>query len=298
MDFKQMADYLMIAKFKSMTKAASKLHVSQPYLSRQLKQLEDELGVTLLKRTTREMQLTAAGRVLQQRARELLTLRQQSLQELTAVAAGQLGTLKIGVSASINNGLIPTWLAQYHRKYPKVQFLIEEQREGELPEMLRQQRIELGLTRATGLLSGLERFELPNVPLVMLGRQSVVEPKESGLPIMALKGQPLLVHRYHADLTLKLCQEAGFKPNFLAQVDDPLTLLRLANEGIGMALIPEDWLDLVKIKQDQVQILAVPELTRPTAVIWQATKLSLAAQHFVELIQAQKIKISSNVRLL
>ncbi len=297
-DFKQMEYYLMIAKLKSMTKAAAELHVAQPYLSRQLKQLEDDLGVTLLKRTTREMQLTAAGRVLQQRAQELLELRQQSLQELTAVADGQLGTLKIGVTASINNGLVPAWLAQYYQQYPKVQFIIEEQSGSEMPAMLAQQRIDLGIIRATGPIAGFQMLKLPSVPIVMVGHQLATTAEDKGVPIIVLKGQPLLVHRYHANLIAKLCHAAGFEPNFLAQVDDPLTLLRLANQGLGTALIPQDWLDLVQSRQRQVQILAAPELTRPTAVIWQTEKLSLAARNFVELIQAQKIEIKPNVRLI
>lgn len=284
--------YLMIAELKSMTQAAAELHVAQPYLSRQLKQLEDELGVTLLKRTTRDMQLTAAGRVLQQRAHELLELRQQSLRELTAVANGMLGTLKIGVMASINNGLLPTWLAQYHHNYPKVQVLIEEQSGSKIRQMIQQQRIDLGLIRTTSRLKGFQQLELPSVPLVMMSRELHVSAERKASPILALKDQPLLVHHYHVAVIEKLCHDAGFNPHFLAQVDEPLTLLRLANQGIGTALVPQDWLDLVPTKQLQVQVLAVPELTRPTAVIWQPSKLSLLAQHFITLIQSQEFKLT------
>ncbi len=290
--------YLTIADLKSMTQAAAKLHVAQPYLSRQLKQLENELGVTLLKRTTREMTVTPAGRVLQQRAQEILELRQQSLHEITSVGDGQAGTLRIGVITSINNGLIPAWLAQYHRSYPKVQFLIEEHDSSEIPDLLRQRRIDLGISRATNLLPNFQRLELPSVPIVMVGRDLTGLTKNKAQPIVALKHKALLVHHYHVDLVTKLCENAGFEPNFLAQVDNPLTLLRLANQGIGVALIPQDWLDLIQTTQLQVKTLAVPELIRPTAVIWQENQLSLIAQHFIDLIQSQKIKIKTNIRLI
>lgn len=287
----------MIADLKNMTQAAAKLHVAQPYLSRQLKQLEQELGVTLLNRTTREMQLTSAGRVLQQRARELLALRQQSIHEITSVRDGQTGTVKIGVVASINNGIIPAWLAQYHRHYPGVQFLIEERPSSEIVKMLREQRIELGIMRTAKPLSGFQQLELPTVPIVMVGRQLIASEKLAHTGIQILKNQPLLVHRYHVDLITKLCHQAGFEPIFLAQVDNSLTLLRLANKGIGVALIPQDWLDLVRMSHLQAQTLAIPELTRPTTVIWQTSRLSLVGRRFVELIDSQRIKINSNIRL-
>jgi DNA-binding transcriptional LysR family regulator len=107
MDIRQLKYFLAIAEEKNITKAAKKLYISQPPLSQQLKLLEEELGVTLLERSTRKMKLTEAGKLLRHRAKQIIELMETSIKEIKNLNLGVKGILSIGFVSSAGSILLP-----------------------------------------------------------------------------------------------------------------------------------------------------------------------------------------------
>ena len=124
MDVRMLQYFLTIAREKNITRAAESLHMAQPPLSRQLQQLEDELGVTLFTRSRKGMELTDEGKLLQERALRILELMDKTRQEISDAAGGVSGTVYIGASETIVVTSIPSILSGFHKLYPEVTYQI------------------------------------------------------------------------------------------------------------------------------------------------------------------------------
>ena len=126
MDLKQLSYFCAIAEEGNITAAAKRLHISQPPLSHQLMLLEEELGVLLLERGARKAHLTDAGRILYERAQNILTLTSTAKQEMLALGAGRRGTLRLGTISSSGAVLLGGRVRAFHDQYPDVRFEIQE----------------------------------------------------------------------------------------------------------------------------------------------------------------------------
>lgn len=124
MDIRQLRYFLTIADEGSISKAAEKLHMSQPPLSQQLKLLETELGVQLFERNTRKITLTNVGEALLYRTRQILDLFELTKNEVMDINEGLDGTLSIGTVSSAGATFLPDIMQRFHQKYPRVKFEI------------------------------------------------------------------------------------------------------------------------------------------------------------------------------
>lgn len=126
MDIRQLKYFLAIAEEGQITLAAKKLQMAQPPLSQQLKLLEEELGVKLVERGPRRIQLTEAGIILQNRAKQILELSDSTTREIKDLVKGLKGTLSIGTVSSSGATLLKDRLSEFHRNYTGVKFEIHE----------------------------------------------------------------------------------------------------------------------------------------------------------------------------
>ena len=122
MDIRQLRYFCAIAEEGQISRAAQRLHIAQPPLSYQLKLLEEELGVKLVDRNTRNLSLTQAGHVFYQRAEQILGMLQAAASEVKDVEYGVNGILAIGSPPAIGNIYIPERIARFHKEYPYVRF--------------------------------------------------------------------------------------------------------------------------------------------------------------------------------
>ena len=122
MDIRQLRYFLAIAEEGQISKAARRLNIAKPPLSQQLKMLEQELGVILIERGARQIRLTDAGRLLQERATKLLEFLSATTSELKDMSSGAKGSLSIGAVASAGASFLPERVRQFHQRYPDVTF--------------------------------------------------------------------------------------------------------------------------------------------------------------------------------
>lgn len=122
MDIRAIRYFMEVARELNITRAAENLHIAQPPLSRQIHQLEEELGVELFDRKKKKLQLTEVGQLLLHRGDQILTLVEKTEDEIRSFGQGVTGTLYVGTVEGSAPRLISQWVAEFSCKYPEVQY--------------------------------------------------------------------------------------------------------------------------------------------------------------------------------
>jgi len=126
MELRHLRYFLAVAEALNFTKAAAQLRVAQPALSRRVQDLEDEIGVDLLRRSPRGVTLTAEGKLFLEKTRHLLKLAEESVEQVRALARGHYGELHIGYSPSPTVEILPPALAAFQKAFPHVNVLLHD----------------------------------------------------------------------------------------------------------------------------------------------------------------------------
>jgi DNA-binding transcriptional LysR family regulator len=283
MDNRQLFNYLSIVEEGSISKAAEKLHLAQPYLSQQLKALEEELGVMLIERTTRRFQVTEAGRVLSYRARQILDLSEAAVKEVKDYSGGIRGTLSLGCLSSVIETLLTNKINEFHEAYPEVNFDVRQYSSEEIMELLKRGIIEIGIIRSPLNSEMFESIELPIEPMMAVASSSMgIAGAGQSVSLEELADKPLLVNRRFESRILEPFHRKGLSPRILCKIEDTRPLLLLAKLGMGVAIVPRDWTGLVS--SPELKQFMIPELGMDTGtiVVWLKDHyLTLAAKNFL-----------------
>lgn len=239
--------FVAVAEELSFTRAAQRLHIAQPPLSTQIRNLETELGVELFDRSRRAIALTGAGEVLLAQARPLLTQVEQTLNATRNAGAGESGRLTIGFIPSASTSALPGHLRAFHDRYPAVELFLRELNPDELVAQLHAGAIDLCFLYLPVDDARLERTVVAREPLVAAlpaGHRLARGGAGRALRMEQLREQPfVLPARHHmpglAARVLDACRAAGFEPRAV-QRDVWLlqTVLGLVAAGLGVALVP------------------------------------------------------------
>jgi len=226
-------------------RAAARLHIAQPPLSQQIRALEAELGVELLRRSTRRVELTPAGSAFLERARQILASVDDAGDEARRVGAGLAGSLTLGCVGSATYSLLPLLARSLREELPGVEVEFRGEMLGpDLVAALLGGEIDLALLRPPVLDPGVA------VEVVRRDRLIVVLPdghplaRRRRLRMADLSGEDLVVHAGHGrsvmhDLVLGLAREAGFTPRVRHEVAETSTLVTFVAAGLGVAVAPE-----------------------------------------------------------
>jgi len=248
-DLKQLKYFLAVAEEKSFSRAAERLHISQPPLSQQIMKLEAELGVKLFARTTRSFELTVAGRALMQEAADMLAKMRITIDTVRQIDRGEVGRLRVGIVGSAMWGPIPSLLEEFQSKYPRVTWTIHEFGPTVQYEALRAKQIDVGFWREpklddTDLRNDNLRQELcfrENVCVAVnehhpLAKKEAIELTDiAAEPMLTLALDKSAFPRY----LIQCCVNAGFQPTIFQEASEPQTLLAMVGAGLGVTLMPE-----------------------------------------------------------
>ena len=161
MEFRLLKYFLMVAREENITKAANLLHITQPTLSRQLIQLEEELGVTLFQRSKHRIILTEDGMLLRRRANEIISLMEKTQQELTKECDDLVGEISIGCGETQNMSYLSQKIKDFHRVHPLVKFHIHSTTADEIKERIENGLLDMGLVTEPVDISKYNFFRLP-----------------------------------------------------------------------------------------------------------------------------------------
>lgn len=242
--------FLAVAEHRHFGRAADQLHIAQPPLSQQIKQLESELGVRLLERTTRRVELTIAGARFAARASDILAAVDQAPREARRIAGGLQGALVVGFTGSASYRLMPQVARAVRAALPDVE--LELRGEMLTPAQvtaLQDGRIDLAVLRPPVAGDGIVIEALSSEPLVaalpdvhrLAARDRVAIEDLAGEPFVAYPGSgQSVVH----EAVAAACREAGFTPTASIEVTETATLVSFVAAGVGVALVPESVMDL------------------------------------------------------
>lgn len=240
MDLRQLNYFVAVAETRHLGRAAEQLHLSQPPLSRQIQQLEAELGVQLFRRTPRGMELTQAGEALLRDARSIRGLVAQAAERAQRAGRGQAGRLDIGVYGSAIFGLVPEVMAAFHAAHPEVDLMLHHgQTPAQLPA-LRQGRVLLVFERLLPEEADIEVELVAREPLLLALAEAHPLAAHDRVDVAALRDETLLIGSSPsvAAMTLQLCRAHGFEPRFAPPAGDIVTATLLAAAGSGVTFVP------------------------------------------------------------
>lgn len=284
MDIRQLRYFITIAEEGNITKAARRLHIAQPPLSQQLKLLEEELGVKLVERGSRKIQLTDAGKILRHRAEQVVELVDSTVKELKDFNEGLQGTLSVGTVPSSGSTLLPERIYNFHESYPGVTFQIWEGDTYRILDLLNNGVIEIGIVRTPINSEFFEIIYLPDEPMVVATRgDRYWEEEQKSICLEELKDKPLIIDRRFEKMIVDSCEKSGFEPKILCKSDDARSILLWADTGIGIAIVPKAAMGLIPSTNLKYKEIDESSLETQTAIIWMKNRyLSSAAKHFLE----------------
>jgi DNA-binding transcriptional LysR family regulator len=236
--------FLAVAEELNFSRAAERLHMAQPPLSKQIKQLEGELGVQLFDRPGRGVQLTEAGQLLLQQAQRILMQIEQTESLIQRVGRGEVGHISIGFVPSASNDILPPILRDFRNRFPEVELFLHEMRPDQLVDRLRNKWVDVGFLYLPLEDDAFHCKTVSREPLVVALPSKHPLSSQPTVKMQALTNEPfILPPRYrmpglYGQVT-ELCRQAGFTPRAVQkEVWLMQTIVGLVAGEIGVALVP------------------------------------------------------------
>lgn len=244
MEIRHIRYFVAVAEHLNVRMAAGRLHVTQPAVSRQIHDLEDELGAPLFDRTARGLRLTEAGSHFLADCRKILAMVDQAKRSAQLISQGLSGQLRIGMVESAGwDGLIPQAIGQFQKEAPAVSLQIAPMMTPQQLDALAAGAIDAGVVYALDPLpDAYEAVALARHDVILAVPATAPPQKTATVPAASLNGQPfVLFHRsvypaYH-DRLLASCQRAGLTPHVVQEVGSEGAELTLVSAGIGIAIV-------------------------------------------------------------
>ena len=278
MDIKQMIYFKTIVEEGTISKAAQTLHMAQPPLSMQLKQLEEELGVTLLKRGHRKVELTQAGKIFYKRSLQMISLNEMTFHEIQDM---QNEVLRVGITSS-NSSILPIYLSQNPSLF-QLSFRIYEGSTYEIIDLLLSHHIDLGIVRTPFDQSQLDCQPFLSEPMVAVGKSTFLNSEMTHMS--DYQNKPLIIHQRYLSLITDYCLNLHFHPHIQVTCDDSRTSLQWAKAGLGIAIVPQSILSFL-YDPELIHVIIEDESLKTdlTLVTRQNEILNPSIQSLIELI--------------
>jgi DNA-binding transcriptional LysR family regulator len=283
--------FVAVADHLSFGRAAARLHISQPPLSRQVRALEEELGAPLFVRTKRSVTLTSTGAALLPEARRLLREADAIRDGARHIAAGEIGTLALGFIAVAAYSILPQLAPEFRRRHPGVRLALQEGTTDTLLSAVKQGEIDVALVLPPVDDASLRYSPLFVDTLVAALPAGRTEPRGGAISLRSLADEPFILFPRKVgsglyDLIVSFCRRAGFSPRIEQEAIQMQTIVSLVAARMGVALVPAS---LRNMRRAGVVYRALTERSPPIEIglAWRATDRAPAVQAFVAVAQAQ-----------
>lgn len=289
MELRHLRYFLAVAKELHFSRAAERLGIKQPPLTRQIKNLEAELGVVLFDRTSRRVRLTPSGRYLKDAAAKVIEQADRIRNTIGLIQEGTAGLVRIGYVGSAMHSVLPALLRDLQERYPEIYpEFVELDNDGQV-RALKSGEIDVGFVRTPISAEGL------TMHLVLEETFSLVLPAGhrlatgAGIRLEALAREPFLGFCRDcapgmADQILQICNDAGFSPRIVHETTQLNALLRLVESGLGYSIVPSSVRSGYDLKLEFIELAGVPQRAQLSA-IYDSCVLSSPARTLIELIE-------------
>lgn len=280
----QLEYFVRVVEEKSFTKAAEKLFISQPALSKAIRSMEKELGVVLFNRAPKELSLTEEGKTVYRYAVDVLNYCGSRTTELLSLLEKAKGSIKFGLPPSVGSVFFSKILHEYRAMFPQINLQIYEGTSKKIEAMIMGEQLDLGVV--------VEPYENPHMQLKTVYRSDAVLAvsqkhrlaKRKTVGFLELKDEPMLLvskdYMFHDQIIVR-CQEAGFTPNIAFTSSQWDLLLEMVAENQGVTIIGRPLVE--KLYNDRVRCISLknPEFPWILGLIFKKGRtLSGAAKRF------------------
>ena len=292
-EFRHLRYFQALAQELHFHRAADKLFISQPGLSRQIQQLEQFVGTQLFERDKKHVALTHAGAYFQKESNFLLNSLENMVEETRNIASGTQGELRIGFVGSAMQNIIPELILKSTNVYPNLSFSFEEMRNSRQIERLLVNDIDLGFVRLDDLPAEI------NSSLVYEDTFSLVLPEDHPIDdsnfqsIRQLSEEPyILFHSsysptYHNQI-ISICQDQGFTPRIVHNSVHASTIYRLVENGLGISIVPSALKDGYDMKVKFIELSQIKQRAQ-LLMVWSKKNRNPSLKKVLEIIDS-KIK--------
>jgi DNA-binding transcriptional LysR family regulator len=287
MELRHIRYFLAVAEERSFTRAAARLNVAQSPVSHQVRQLEREIGVKLLSRSTRSVALTYAGEVFYERTRKILADTDEAADAARKAARGELGALSVGFTGSATYELLPTLVRAYADRHPDVRLeVFSDMVTPRQVEQLADGRLGVGILRPPVTTPGLVVETLRHEPVVALLASRHPAMAKPELHLAELRDDWFISYPDNPpstlyQLTQTACEAAGFRPRIRQVVADSAALVALVAADLGVALVPAS-LSHLKISGATFRPLSSPQLSTGLALAYREHETNPLVRRFLE----------------
>jgi DNA-binding transcriptional LysR family regulator len=296
MELRHLRYFVAIGEALSFTKAAEKLHLAQPSLTRQIKDLEEEIGVRLLNRTKRQVSLTDEGRSFLSDAKRVLAHSTDIVDSVQRLSRHEVAALNIGYVANLFPAPLPATLVSFQRKFPTVSINLFDMTYGDQFRALEDGKIDLGFIGSRKAIEerGLQFRSIASDKTVAalpkrdrLAKKAVVKLKD--LKPMFFVGMSEASHPGYRDWLTATCQRAGFAPKVLQDADIERFVIEAVGAGLGVALLP----DQVKTLPHESVVFRplIPAVVTESCIAWRSDNTSTALKTYVEIVKERSTSI-------
>jgi DNA-binding transcriptional LysR family regulator len=242
MELRQLESFVVVAEELNVGRAAARLHLTQPTLSRQIAALERDLGVELFARVKRRFVLTTAGKSFLADAKELLRRAEDAVRDAQRTQRGELGTLRLRFVQSATFQVLPRLLGAFRKAYPEIVLDLETLTTIRQTEALRDGRIDVGLLRLPAPEPGLSTRVMSEDPLVVALPAGHRLADQQRIALADLADEPFVIYTRSTgpsihDAIVGYCKAAGFVPRIVQEGADVQTIVSLVAAGLGVSLL-------------------------------------------------------------
>ncbi len=288
MEFRQLRYFLMLAQELHFKRAAEKLFIVQPALTKQIQDLEVELGVILFDRNKRNVKLSVAGEFFRNEVKNVLEGLEKAKNEVKQVESGQKGEIKIGYVGSCIHTFLPNLLGNLNQKYPEIHTYLSEMTSAWQLLAIQKGELDIAFLRNPPLI---KRF---NQKLVFQENFALVLPKkhflsESNFESMAQVSTEKFIlptktdgEIYH-NLQWSICEDAGFLPQISHETVHGYTTLKLVENNLGISLIPISFEQVTNAAVRFIELKNIPQKAEITA-LWNPENPNPSLKRFLEIV--------------
>jgi len=242
-DIRRLRYFLAVARELHFGRAADRLGIAQPPLSRMIAQLERDLDVQLFDRSRSQIALTQAGELLKTRAGNITEEIERAVRDVRLIGKGGSGVLRVSFVGSATHGPFPTLIKRFRCAYPEVDLRLSAMNNAESHEQLITRAIDVALVRPSLDDATLRQQLFIEEPLVAAVHESAAKELGPSIRLAALKDHPFVLfprkpRPCFADMVLGLCAEAGFQPPQIVWAPDYQTAISLVAVGEGISIVP------------------------------------------------------------
>ncbi|MCU0567623.1 MAG: LysR family transcriptional regulator [Oculatellaceae cyanobacterium Prado106] len=289
MEIRHLRYFLAVAEELHFGRAATRLHIAQPSLTQQIQNLEAELGVPLLVRTKRRVELTEAGRLFQTEARLVMEHWTRAIQVVQQAGHGELGQLSLAYAGATMYRVLPRILQKFYAQYPRVNLTVNETSTEQQLALFDQNLIQVGLLHPPIRREDIVYQTFFREPMILALSESHPLATEEKIDLKQLADESFILFQrsqgpwLHDQIT-SLCQQAGFTPRVVQETCPPNAVLGLVAAKIGVAFVAES-LQLAARSGIVFRPIAAPPILLETAVAWSKTTDSPVLHRFVEVVR-------------